>query len=234
LEFSLYRRSNETYCAEVNDDYIARKERWARKMAGKERPAVRSENRLPPGQRQVHNFPVLDLGIRPDVSLKDWRLKIHRHVENPVTLTWEEFMALPQFADTSDFHCVTTWSQFDMEWQGVSFFTLADLVKPKASASHVFFKSFDGYSTNNPLDACMDDDVLIAHTWNGKPLTAEHGGPARVIIPKRYAWKGAKFIREITFLDRDILGFWEVRGYSNSADPWLEERFSNYDSRKLP
>jgi DMSO/TMAO reductase YedYZ molybdopterin-dependent catalytic subunit len=218
----------------VKDDYIARKERWARKMAGKEARAIRSENRLPPGQREVHNFPVLDLGVHPEVSLEQWRLKIHGHVENPVMLAWEDFMALPQFEDTSDFHCVTTWSQFDMQWRGVSFFTIAELVKPKASASHVFFKSYDGYSTNNPLEVCLDDDVLIAHTWRDQPIAKEHGGPARVIIPKRYAWKGAKFIREITFLDRDILGFWEVRGYSNSADPWLEERFSSYDSRKLP
>lgn len=218
----------------MKDDFIARKERWARKMAGKEPRVMRSADRLPPGQRQVHNFPVLDLGIHPDVPLDQWQLKIHGHVENPVTLSWSDFMALPQFTDVSDFHCVTTWSQFDMEFQGVAFFTLAELVRPKPSAKHVFFKSFDGYSTNNPLEVCMDDDVMIAHSWNGKPLTKDHGGPARVIIPKRYAWKGAKFIREITFLDRDILGFWEVRGYSNSADPWLEERFSNYDSRKLP
>ena len=103
---------------------------------------------------------------------------------------------------------------------------LAELVQPKPSATHVFFKSHDGYSTNNPLDVCLDDDVLIAHSWNGAPLSVEHGGPARVIVPKRYAWKGAKWIREITFLDRDILGFWEVRGYSNTADPWTEDRFS--------
>ncbi len=218
----------------MKDDYIARKERWARKMAGKEPRAARSQDRLPPGQREAHNFPVLDLGIQPEVPREQWRLKIHGHVENPVVLTWEDFMALPQFKDVSDFHCVTTWSQFDMEFEGVSFFTIADLVRPKGSASHVFFKSYDGYSTNNPLEVCLDDDVLIAHSWNGKPLTKEHGGPARVIVPKRYAWKGAKFIREITFLDRDILGFWEVRGYSNSADPWLEERFSEHDSRKLP
>jgi DMSO/TMAO reductase YedYZ molybdopterin-dependent catalytic subunit len=121
---------------------------------------------------------------------------------------------------------VTTWSLFDMAWDGVAFFTLADLVQPKPAARHVFFKSYDGYSTNNPLDACLDDDVLIAHSWNGKPLPTEHGGPARVIIPKRYAWKGAKFIREIVFLDRDVLGFWEVRGYSNTANPWTDDRFA--------
>lgn len=210
----------------MKDDYIARKERWARKQAGQAQPIERSVERLPPGQRQVHNFPTLDLGIQPEVALDKWELKIHGHVDNPVTLSWQEFLALPPFTDISDFHCVTTWSQFDMAWKGVAFFTLADLVRPKASATHVFFKSYDGYSTNNPLEACLDDDVLVAHTWNDKPLTKEHGGPARVILPKRYAWKGAKWVREITFLDRDILGFWELRGYSNTADPWTDDRFS--------
>lgn len=218
----------------INEDYIARKERWARKMAGQEPRPTRSSDRLPPGQRQVHNFPVLDLGLHPEVPLEKWRLKIHGHVENPVTLDWEQFKALPQFKDASDFHCVTTWSQFDMEFEGVAFFTLADLVRPKPSATHVFFKSYDGYSTNNPLEVCLDDDVLIAHTWNGQPISIAHGGPARVIIPKRYAWKGAKWIREITFLDRDILGYWELRGYSNEADPWLEQRFSERQTGKLP
>jgi DMSO/TMAO reductase YedYZ molybdopterin-dependent catalytic subunit len=210
----------------MKESYITAKERWAAKMAGKARPKVRSTNRLPPGQREVHNFPVLDLGVRLDVSLQDWRLRIQGHVENPVTLSWEQFLALPQFTDVSDFHCVTTWSQFDMRWQGVAFFTIVDLVRPKPEAKHVFFKSYDGYSTNNPIEVCLDDDVLIAHHWNEAPLSIEHGGPARVIIPKRYAWKGAKFVREITFLDRDILGFWEVRGYSNTADPWTEDRFA--------
>src|SRR5436853_5968610 len=109
----------------MKNAYISAKERWARKMAGQQKAVRRSTDRLPPGQHQVHNFPVLDLGLQPDVLLDQWRLKIHGHVENPVTLTWAEFMALPQFKDTSDFHCVTTWSQFDMEFQGVSFFTLA-------------------------------------------------------------------------------------------------------------
>jgi DMSO/TMAO reductase YedYZ molybdopterin-dependent catalytic subunit len=210
----------------MKDAYIAAKERWARKMAGQEKRVVRSENRLPPGQRLVHDFPVLDLGVKPEVPLDQWRLKIHGQVENPVTLDWAQFMALPQFTDVSDFHCVTTWSRFDMEFTGVAFLTLAELVRPKASATHVFFKAYDGYSTNNPLDVMMDDDVLVAHSWQGKPLTVEHGGPARVIVPKRYAWKGAKWVREIVFLDRDILGFWEVRGYSNTADPFTEDRFA--------
>ena len=204
--------------------YIAAKERWAQKLAGKAKRQVRSTDRLPPGQRLVTDFPTLDLGIQPEVPFDKWVLQIHGKVENPVTLNWEQFMALPQFKDVSDFHCVTTWSQFDMAFAGVSFFTLAELVKPTAAASHVYFKAYDGYTTNNPLDALLDDDVMIAHSWNGQPLAKEHGGPARVIVPKRYAWKGAKWVKEIIFLDRDLLGFWELRGYSNTADPFTEDR----------
>lgn len=210
----------------MKESYLAAKERWAKKMAGQLKPTIRTMDRLPPGQRRVDNFPVLDLGIQPEIELDQWALKIHGKVENPMTLDWEGFNALPQFADTSDFHCVTTWSQFDMVFQGVSFFTIADLAKPKSDATHVYFKSYDGYTTNNPLDVMLDDDVLIAHSWNGSRITREHGGPARVIIPKLYAWKGAKWIKEIIFLDRDLLGYWELRGYSNSANPFMEERFA--------
>ena len=211
----------------MNQAYIAAKERWAARKGGKSSTSPRpTDERIPPGQREVHNFPILDLGIKPEIQTSLWQLKIGGHVENPVQLDWNTFMALPQIKDTSDFHCVTTWSQLDMVWEGIPFMALADLVKPKSTATHVFFKSYDGYSTNNPIEVCLDEDVLIAHTWNGEPLPKEHGGPARVIIPKRYAWKGAKWVREITFLDRDILGFWELRGYSNTADPWKEERFS--------
>ncbi|MCC7376627.1 MAG: sulfite oxidase-like oxidoreductase [Verrucomicrobiales bacterium] len=210
----------------MKDAYIAAKERWARKMAGQAKPEVRFQDRLPPGQRLVDDFPVLDLGVVPDVPLDQWSLRIHGKVEKPVTLDWAAFRALPQFKDTSDFHCVTTWSQYDMPWEGVAFLTLADLVQPKSEASHVYFRASDGYTTNNRLDALMDDDVLVAHTWNGAPLSREHGGPARVIVPKLYAWKGAKWVKEMIFLDRDLLGFWELRGYSNTADPWRDDRFA--------
>jgi DMSO/TMAO reductase YedYZ molybdopterin-dependent catalytic subunit len=210
----------------VKEAYIAAKERWARKMAGRDKPTVRSTDRLPPGQRLVTDFPVLDLGVQPEVPTERWSLRIHGHVENPVTLSWEQFRALPQFRDVSDFHCVTTWSQYDMAWEGVSFFTLAELVRPKPTASHVYFKAHDGYTTNASLDALMDDDVLVAHSWNGEPLSKFHGGPARVIVPKLYAWKGAKWVKELIFLDRDLRGFWELRGYSNTADPWKDDRFA--------
>jgi DMSO/TMAO reductase YedYZ molybdopterin-dependent catalytic subunit len=211
---------------ESNPTIIERKERFARKMAGKAKPAVRSENRLPPGQHLTPGFPVLDLGIRPEIPLAEWRLEITGAVENPRTFTWEEFNGLPRFEDVSDFHCVTTWSKFDVRWTGVAFFTLADLVRPSPETKHVLFGSYDGYTTNVRLEDVMDDDVLIATHYDGKPLTREHGGPARVIIPKLYAWKGAKFIRSIEFSAEDRLGFWEVRGYSNTADPWTEDRFS--------
>ena len=210
----------------MKDAYIAAKERWARKMAGQTQSVPRSSDRLPPGQRLVTDFPVLDLGVHPEIAAQDWTLRIHGLVKRPTTLDWDQFLALPQFTDTSDFHCVTTWSQYDMVWQGAAFLTLADLVEPAATATHVFFKAADGYTTNVSLAALMDDDVLIAHTWNGRPLTKEHGGPARVIVPKLYAWKGAKWVKEILFLDHDVLGFWERRGYSNTADPWAEDRFA--------
>lgn len=209
-----------------NPSIIDRKERWARKMAGKERPTARSVDRLPPGQHLTAGFPVLDLGIQPEVALDQWTLKIGGLVENPVTLRWDAFNALEQFEDTSDFHCVTTWSKYDCRWTGVAFFTLTDLVKVRPEARFVYFTGYDGYSTNVALEHCLDDDVLIATKFDGRPVTKEHGGPARVIIPKLYAWKGAKFVRGIEFRAEDKLGFWEVRGYSNTADPWTEDRFS--------
>ena len=209
-----------------NPSLIERKERFARKMSGKAKPSVRSVDRLPPGQHLTPGFPVLDLGIRPEISLTDWRLEVSGLVEDPRTLTWEEFNTLPRFEDVSDFHCVTTWSKFDVRWTGVAFFTLAELVRPKSEAKHVLFSSYDGYTSNVRVEGVMDDDVLIATHYDGKPLPRDHGGPARIIIPKLYAWKGAKFIRAIEFSAEDKLGFWEVRGYSNTADPWTEDRFS--------
>ena len=147
-------------------------------------------------------------------------------VDQPTTLTWAQFNALPQVEDVSDFHCVTSWSKYDCRWSGVAFTTLFELVQPQPGARFVYFTSYDGYSTNVPVEKCLDDDVLVATRFDGQPLTKEHGGPARVIIPKLYAWKGAKFLKGLTFLAEDRLGFWEVRGYHNDADPWKEERYA--------
>ena len=210
----------------MNNDYLARKERWARKLAGKETSVPRSTDRLPPGQHLVTDFPTLDLGIKPELPGQDWRLTLCGEVEHSQSFTWAEFAALPKFTDVSDFHCVTTWSQFGMKFSGVAFFTLTDIVKPKSSARFVVMQSYDGYTTSMPLDAMLDDDVMIATHWNDEPLTLEHGAPARVLIPKRYAWKSAKWIRELRFTEEDEPGYWEKRGYSNTADPFTNDRFA--------
>ena len=208
--------------------YIAAKQKWAEKQkaSGVTARAVASQDRLPPGQKLTDGFPVLDLGIKPEISPATWQLKIDGLVEHPVDLTWEQFNALPQVEDVSDFHCVTTWSKYDCRWGGVAFTTLYERVQPKPEARFVHFSCYDGYTTNVALEKCLDDDVLVATAFNGAPLPRDHGGPARVIIPKLYAWKGAKFIHAITFLAEDKLGFWEVRGYSNIADPWTEDRYA--------
>lgn len=209
--------------------YLAAKQAWAEKQIAKGvRPrSARVEGRLPPGQKLTDGFPVLDLGIQPEISLSDWTLTLDGALEKPPqTLSWRDFNTLPQVDDLSDFHCVTTWSKYDCRWSGVAFTTLYELAQPSPSVRFVYFTSYDGYSTNVPLAQCLDDDVLLATQFDGAPITREHGGPARVIIPKLYAWKGAKFVRAITFLEHDKLGFWEVRGYSNSADPWKEERYA--------
>ncbi|MSU71885.1 MAG: sulfite oxidase-like oxidoreductase [Opitutus sp.] len=210
------------------DRYIAAKQKWAEKQKarGVTARAMASKDRLPPGQKLTTGFPVLDLGTQPEISTAEWQLKVDGLVEKPHTLTWAQFHALPQVEDVSDFHCVTTWSKYDCRWGGVAFTALYELVQPRPEARFVYFTSFDGYSTNVTLAACLDDDVLIATSFDGAPLPREHGGLVRVIIPKLYAWKGAKFVSGITFLAEDKLGFWEARGYSNSADPWTEDRYA--------
>jgi DMSO/TMAO reductase YedYZ molybdopterin-dependent catalytic subunit len=208
--------------------YIAAKQKWAEKqLAGGFRSrAVAATDRLPPGQKLTAGFPVLDLGVQPDIPLADWTLTLDGLVEKPAVLDWTQFNALPQVTDVSDFHCVTSWSKYDCEWSGVAFTTLFELVQPKPGAKFVYFTGYDGYSTNVPLAHCLDGDVLVATKFAGAPVPREHGGPARIIIPKLYAWKGAKFVKSLTFLAEDRLGFWEVRGYHNVGDPWKEERYA--------
>lgn len=208
------------------------KEKWAAKNAGKtlHPDAVAAQKveraKVPPGQILSKKWPRLDLGMVPTVPLERWNLKISGLVERPMTLTWDDFNKLPQTEQIADMHCVTTWSVLDSHFAGVKFSDLAKHVGVKPEAAHVYFKCYDGYTTNLDLPCCMDDDVLIMHTWNHEPLDEEHGGPVRTLIPKRYLWKSAKWIHEIEFLSQDRLGYWEIRGYHNHADPWTEERFS--------
>lgn len=188
--------------------------------------------KLPVGQREVKNWPVLDLGDVPAIDTADWRLEIGGRCENPIVLDWHAFMALEQAEDVSDFHCVTTWSRMDNHWGGVRFRTLAELAVPTSEARFVLCTGYDQmpgtripYTVNLPLDRAVEADVLLVHTWEGAPLPREHGGPCRMITPKLYAWKGAKWIRRIDFLAEDTLGFWETRGYSNTAEPWFDDRY---------
>ena len=205
---------------------VATKERWAREgrlLTG--RTARPETERLPPGQRRVENWPVLDLGVQPDVPLDRWRLEVDGLIEHPLSWDWATFRAQPGFRDRSDIHCVTQWSRFDNEWEGVSALHLLGLVEPKPEANFLMFTSYDDYTTNVPLMDFADDDVLLAHSWQGNPISREHGGPVRVIIPKLYFWKSAKWLRRITFIAADRAGFWEERGYHMRGDPWKEERY---------
>jgi DMSO/TMAO reductase YedYZ molybdopterin-dependent catalytic subunit len=231
-------------------DLVAKRQRYIQRQIELDKGAVNVDTRsrrpmgsgpanrhgmpqLPVGQHVVKNWPVLDLGDVPGIGLDRWRLEIGGLVENPVTLTWDEFLALPQAEDVSDFHCVTTWSRFDNHWRGVRFRTLAELVVPEDTARFVLCTGYDiapgtdtPYTTNLPLARAIEDDVLLVHTWEGQPLPREHGGPVRMITPKLYAWKGTKWIRRIDFVAEDRRGFWEERGYSNTAEPWLNDRYS--------
>jgi DMSO/TMAO reductase YedYZ molybdopterin-dependent catalytic subunit len=206
---------------------IRKKTAWAVAGAASPRePVKETPTRLPPGQHLAKGWPVLDLGIKPAVTTAAFALEIDGLVEKPARLSWNDLLALPQAETVSDFHCVTTWSTFDNAWKGVRFRDALAVARPLAGARFVLFSSSDGYTTNLPLEACLDDDVLLVHSWMGKALPPEHGGPVRMIVPKRYGWKSAKWLRKITCLAEDQKGFWEVRGYSNTAFPWEEDRFS--------
>lgn len=208
------------------DKLVATKQAWARAgrlLTGK--VGDPETDRLPPGQRLVENWPVLDLGIQPDVPKADWQLTIDGTVENPVTWDWAAFTAQPQVADVSDIHCVTQWSRYDNRWDGVSTRHVVEVVRPRPETTDVILHGYDGYTTNVSLAAFADEDCLIAHSHDGVPLTREHGGPARLIIPRYYFWKSAKWVKRIEFVAADKPGFWEVRGYHNVGDPWAEQRY---------
>lgn len=181
--------------------------------------------RLPPGQRLTDGWPVLHYGGIPNVDLTAWKLDIFGLVENELSFTWDEFMALPQVSDVSDIHCVTTWSKYDNEWEGVRFSDLFELTRPLPEAQHVIFHSYGGYTTNVSIEELQGPENLLAHTHNGEPLTPEHGGPLRGVVPQLYFWKSAKWVRGMEFVAQDRPGFWEMYGYHMHGDPWKEERY---------
>jgi DMSO/TMAO reductase YedYZ molybdopterin-dependent catalytic subunit len=194
------------------------------KKEKRERAVSQERLRLPPGQSWTPGFPVLDLGVHPPFDPKTWELRLDGEVENPVTLTWDAFQALPHAEQTTDFHCVTTWSKKDVRWRGVKMSEILRLIRPKATANFVIQRSSDAYTTNTSIFEASQEDAMLADELDGKPLPIEHGGPVRMVIPTLYAWKSAKFLRALEFVSRDRPGYWERRGYHNNADPWKEER----------
>ncbi len=203
------------------------KQRWAeegRFLTGRvSRPDT---ERLPPGQHLARDWPVLDLGTQPDVPTDRWSLRVFGSVAESVTLDWAGFGALPQRRFRSDMHCVTTWSRYDNDWQGVATRDLMALVQPAAEARFVILHAHDGYTTNLPLADFAAEDALFATHWQGAPITREHGGPVRVIVPHLYLWKSAKWVQRVEFSPVDKPGYWEVNGYHRRGDPWTEERYS--------
>lgn len=186
----------------------------------------RGAHKLPPGQYEVTDWPVLSYGPTPRVSTDEWRLAIDGEVSSPITLDWQQYMALPMTQLKTDIHCVTRWSKFGMEWRGVS---IDELIRQagglKEKAHFLIAESYGGYTTNLPLADVINGQALVAFEAEGRPLSPEHGGPARLFVPHLYFWKSAKWITKLTFVSQDHPGFWEVNGYHNYGDPWREQRY---------
>ena len=181
--------------------------------------------RLPPGQYLTEKWPVLHAGSVPRVDLAVWDFKVWGEVEEPLRLTWEEFTDLPATETTIDIHCVTRWSRFDTTFRGVHWRDLAARVRPKPTARFVVAHAEQGFTANVPLAAIEDDDALFAYEADGEPLTPDHGWPLRLVVPSRYFWKSAKWLRGLELRSTDQPGFWERYGYHNDADYWREERY---------
>lgn len=186
------------------------------------------ERQLPPGQTEVVQWPVLSYSPTPHIPTDSWSLTIDGEVKKPITLDWKQFNALPMSTQLTDIHCVTRWSRFGMKWEGVS---LDELIMQAGGltedAKFVIATTFEGYTTNLPVQDVLNGQAMVALKAHDEPLTPDHGGPARLFVPHLYLWKSAKWIKQLTFTKEDHPGFWEVNGYNNYGDPWLEQRYSN-------
>jgi len=193
------------------------------------RGAVRgaaARERIPPGQVVTTKFPVLHYGAVPSVDIANWDFRVFGLVREPLRYTYDDILAMPREQVIADIHCVTGWSKLDTEWEGVKFREFMRRVQPLPEARFVEIQAEAGFTTSLPLDVLMDDDVIMAYIYDAAPLTPEHGAPLRLVVPKKYFWKSAKWIRGFEFMAHDRLGFWERNGYNNHADPWLEERYA--------
>ena len=193
-------------------------------LAAELRPDGRT--RIPPGQHAVKSLS--DMGGVPGVGkVPTWRLEITGAVEKPLTLTFADVMKLPQVTQICDVHCVTTWTLLDSKWQGVSLQSIMDLAKVKKDAKFVIFEAPADYSSNIPIKDVQKGNIMLAHDFSGQPLPKAHGAPLRSLVPDRYFYKSVKWVERIKFTKEDEPGYYETRGYSNSADPWKEERYDN-------
>jgi DMSO/TMAO reductase YedYZ molybdopterin-dependent catalytic subunit len=177
---------------------------------------------------KTDKWPVLQYGSVPRIDLATWDLRVDGLVEEPQRWTWEQFRALPRVQVVSDIHCVTRWSRFDNTWEGVSIREVLRRARPRADARFAIIHAAQEFTTNLPLGELDQDDVLLADTHDGQPLAPDHGWPLRLVVPRRYFWKSAKWISRVELAERDQPGFWERNGYHNAADPWHEERFSEW------
>lgn len=190
-------------------------------------PDTHRANRIPPNQSRTRKWPVLHFGGVPRISLDTWKLEVFGLVEQPLTFSWDEYQALPRVQVFADFHCVTQWSRLDNIWSGVSIHELIARAKVKPEARYVVAHGYDqGWTTNLPLADLLAPDVLLADLHDGQPLSADHGGPVRLMVPQLYAWKSAKWLKAIEFVASDRPGYWERAGYHNHGNPWVEERYS--------
>ncbi len=192
------------------------------------RVSPRREPRLPPGQVLTDKWPVLHHGSVPSTDLSNWDFRVSGAVETPVRIDWKQFQALPRVTVLSDIHCVTRWSRYDNRWSGVAVRTLVERAAPRTEGRFAVVHAEQGYTANLPLSELLENDALLADQHDGQPLTLEHGWPLRLVIPRRYFWKSAKWVRGIELVREDQPGFWERNGYHNDADPWREERFSDW------
>jgi len=195
--------------------------------------ASRATERLPPGQVLTSKWPVLTYGGTPAVDRASWTFRCFGAVCKEVSWTWTELLALPRVEIASDIHCVTRWTRFDNRWAGVAVRELLSHAHVRPEAVAVMAHAEQGYTTNLPLADLLDHDVLLAYEHDGKELPPEHGGPLRLVVPKLYFWKSAKWLRALEFLDVNPPGFWEQNGYHMHADPWTEERYSDQETRAM-
>ena len=190
-----------------------------------EEQKLKAEGRLPPGQSLTQKFPVLHYGPVPSFDPARWDLRIWGEVESEKKFSWEEFQRLPHTTVKMDIHCVTRWSKLDTTWTGIPWRDFIRHIEILPNATHVLVHCEQGFTTNVALDVLDDDDTMLAYAYNGQPLEPDHGYPLRLLVPKKYFWKSAKWLRGLEFMAGDRPGFWEQNGYHMEGDPWREERF---------